>query len=93
MKEDGFLAHNTDKLLLLFVLIGCGLLILHVIHHGMPDDGLLAWVEHSFDVVLGALVLILTGRTARADGQTANGLPPTTSTPAEPPPAIHKVND
>ena len=77
--KDSWLTHNTDKFLLLFVLLLTATMILHILHHGTPDQGLLAWAEHTFDVILGALVLILTGRTARADGQTGNGLPPTTA--------------
>jgi len=81
--QDNWWNHNTDKILLLTILLLAGGLIVHFVHHSM-DDSLLAWAEHTFDVILGALVLILTGRNARADGQTANGLPPTPTEPPKP---------
>lgn len=76
--KDNWLNHNTDKILLFILTVLLGLMIIHVIHHGASDDKLLAWAENTFDTVLGALIMVLTGRIARSDGQTANGLPPTT---------------
>lgn len=82
MKES-WISHNTDKLILAILLILSGIFIVHLVHHGGTDQNLLTFAEGSFSTILGALILILTGRGPRADGQTANGLPPT-STPSTP---------
>ena len=77
---DTWINHNTDKLLLFSLVLLAGFLILHIIHHG-GDASTLDWAENEFSTVLGALILILTGRIARSDGQTANGIPPATAPP------------
>lgn len=77
--KDTWWSHNTDKLLLYTLVCLGATIVLHMVHHG--DAMGIEWAEHSFDVVLGALILILTGRNARADGQTSNGAPPTPSYP------------
>jgi hypothetical protein len=74
MKES-WLSHNTDKMLLFLLVILGAVLVLVINYHG-GDEKLLEWAETSCSTVLGALILILTGRIARSDGQTANGLPP-----------------
>lgn len=88
--KDNWWNHNTDKVLLfVLVLIMC-YMVMHIIHHDNSGPAL-EWAENSFSTVLGALILILTGRVQRADGQTANGAPPTTPsvmiTPEPPKPA------
>lgn len=87
--KDSWWTHNTDKLLLFVLIILFGLLIVHIIHH-QPDTSTLDWAENEFSTVLGALILILTGRIARSDGQTANGLPPTPSVPKVPNESDHQ---
>lgn len=57
-----WLVHNTDKLLLYSLVILGGTFMLHVLHHGAADDKLMAWLENAFSTILGALILILTGR-------------------------------
>jgi len=49
--------------------------MLHILHHGRPDVELLSWLENSFSTVLGALILILTGRDRQrtADQPGGNG--------------------
>lgn len=81
--RDNWFNHSTDKLLLFILVVLGGLLILHIMHHDSGDMQAVTWAENSFSTVLGALILILTGRIARSDGQTANGLPPT-PTPKDP---------
>jgi len=63
MKE--WLIHNTDKLLLYSLVVLGGIFMIHLLHHGSPDEKLLAWLENAFSTVLGALILILTGRTSQ----------------------------
>jgi hypothetical protein len=83
--KDTWLNHNTDKLLLFLLVLATGYIVMHIIHHGTADQGALEWAENAFSTVLGALILILTGRVNRTDGQTANGVPPTIpSTPQAP---------
>lgn len=79
--KDTWLTHNTDKLLLFLLIICFGSLILHILHHG-SDANTLSWAENEFSGVVGAFILILTGRTNRADGQTGNGLPTPPVAPA-----------
>lgn len=86
MKESWW-SHNTDKLLLFTLVILLGGFNLFIFFHG-ANEKMLDWSQDTINTVLGALLLILTGRVARADGQTANGLPPTSTppvTPMEPP--------
>jgi hypothetical protein len=96
--RENFLTHNTDKLLLFVLVIIGGLLIMHMVHHNV-DSETLKWIETEVSTVLGALILILTGRIARTDGQTANGQPPTPTLPdptpnptpnSIPSPVVHK---
>lgn len=82
MKES-WLSHNTDKLLLYSLVAMFVGLILYSFAHG-GSEKLLDWEQDTCATILGALLLILTGRVARADGQTANGLPPTPAPPVMP---------
>jgi peptidoglycan/LPS O-acetylase OafA/YrhL len=94
--KDTWLTHNTDKILLCgLVLIFWGttlIVAIHLFHHDSGDMQTVAFISFmtgSFSTLLGALVMLLTGRTARADGQTANGLPPDTApapSPSDPGP-------
>lgn len=43
-------------------------MILHLVNKGTNQD-IITWAENSFSTALGALILILTGRIARADVQ------------------------
>ena len=65
--KDSWINHNTDKLLLYSLVLFSGVFMIHVIHHGPADQGLLSWLENAFSTILGALILILTGRVNRAD--------------------------
>jgi len=67
--KDNWLNHNTDKLLLYSLVLLTGILMIHVIHDG-ADKSILEWLENAFSTVLGALILILTGRVNRADSPT-----------------------
>ena len=77
--QDNFLNHNFDKLLLFVLTLLTGSIVIHIIHHQTVDQSAMPWAENAFSTVLGALILILTGRIQRSDGQTANGQPPTPS--------------
>lgn len=79
--KDTWWNHNTDKVMLFVLVLILALMTMHVVHHDPGDMEAVAWVTGSFSTVLGALILILTGRKERADGQTANGLPPTPPSP------------
>jgi hypothetical protein len=83
--KDSWINHNTDKLLLFVLVLASGMLVMHMVHHQVDKDAL-TWAENSFSTVLGALILILTGRIQRADNQTANGAPPAPG--YAPPPAV-----
>jgi len=83
--KDNWFNHNTDKLLLYSLVILGGVFMMHVIHHGGSDAQLLTWLENAFSTVLGALILILTGRIARAGNGSTNGTPP-------PPPGPDTLN-
>jgi hypothetical protein len=62
---------NTDKLLLYSLVLLGGLFLIHILHHGTTDEKLMSWLENSFSTVLGALILILTGRKADSGGSGA----------------------
>lgn len=74
--KDNWLNHNTDKILLFALVLVLLCVTVHIAHHDAGDMEAVTWSEGSFSTVLGALILILTGRIGRADGQTASGLPP-----------------
>lgn len=80
--NDSWINHNTDKLLLFVLVILGGIMVMHITHHDAGDMQAMTWAEGAFSTTLGALILILTGRVQRSDGQTANGLPP--NMPASP---------
>lgn len=94
--KDTWRAHNTDKLLLfILVLVLLGVTV-HIAHHDPGDMEAVTWSEGSFSTVLGALILILTGRVSRADGQPANGVTPHSAPvtpPAVSPPPPGAMND
>lgn len=75
--KDTFLNHNFDKILLFVLVVMLMFAVDHVLEHHGGDMQALEWATGAFSTVLGALVMVLTGRVSRADGQTANGLPPT----------------
>lgn len=57
--------------------------MIHLVHHGYADKDLLTWLENAFSTVLGALILILTGRVQRANNGETNA-PKTSSTDTTP---------
>jgi hypothetical protein len=74
--KDTWLNHNTDKILLfLLVLLGDGLVVFFVLK-GIHDHDIIIWALTSASNILGAIIMMLTGRINRADGQTANGVLP-----------------
>lgn len=75
--KDSWLNHNTDKVMLFLLTLILVAVTVHVVHHDAGDMQAFAWASGAFSTVLGALVMILTGRIQRADNQTANGQPPT----------------
>lgn len=92
--KDNFLNHNFDKLLLFALVLLMSGIVIHIAHHESGDMQAVTWAQGAFSTVLGALILILTGRVARSDGQTANGAPPTPAvdTPATPSTPIVKAH-
>jgi len=84
--RDTWWNHNTDKILLFVLTIILVVVTVHIIHHDQGDMQAFGWASGAFSTVLGALVMILTGRVQRADGQMANGLPSPTNT--DPPPTV-----
>lgn len=79
--KDTWWNHNTDKVLLFVLVLLGGFMVMHIVHHDPSNMEAMTWAEGAFSTTLGALILILTGRVQRSDGQTANGLPPTAVTP------------
>lgn len=75
--EMSWLWHNTDKLiLLLLILIGKAMVLYLVTHH--MDASVVNWAQNSYDTILGALIMVLTGRITRANvGTNSNGGTPT----------------
>jgi hypothetical protein len=65
----------------------------HVLAHHAGDMQAFEWISGAFSTLLGALVMVLTGRISRADGQTANGAPPTPpqAEPPAPPVALKPI--
>ena len=80
--QETWWSHNTDKILLVFVWLVADLLVfLFVLVFKVNDHDLVIWALTTASNVLGAILLLLTGRVQRADGQTANGQPPTPTDP------------
>jgi uncharacterized membrane protein YdcZ (DUF606 family) len=88
--QDTWWNHNTDKLILL--LLAAGLwsstmwAAMHIFHHDLDNMAALAFISFmtgSVSTVLGALILILTGRTFRADNPTPA---PSVPSPEQPKP-------
>lgn len=89
--KDNWFNHNTDKLLLSVLVVLLIVLNVHLAHHDGTNMQTITWAHDAFNTVLGALILILTGRinrADRADGQTTNGIPPHSP---ETPPVITPV--
>lgn len=85
--RDNWWNHNTDKVMLFVLVVLLAFITIHIAHHDAQDMQAVTWAEGAFSTVLGALILILTGRVNRSDGQTANGLSPSS------PPAISNPSD
>lgn len=88
--KDSWFNHNTDKLILLVLVLllwgTCITAAIHIFHHddaSMQAIAFISFMTGSVSTTLGALILILTGRTVRADGHTSSGTPPTSSAPPE----------
>ena len=84
--QDNWWSHNTDKLILLFLVIllwtSTAVIAVHIFHHDVDSMEAIAFISFmtgSVSTVLGALVMIMTGRIQRAD---------TPATPAAVPPTI-----
>ena len=75
--KDNWWNHNTDKILLYSLVLLTGYIVVHIVHHGDVDQSALAWAENAFSTVLGALILILTGRIQRTNGGTSGTTKPT----------------
>lgn len=74
--KDNWINHNTDKLMLFILVVGAGMMAEHVISAHSGDMQAFEWISGAFSTLLGALVMVLTGRSNRADNQTGNGVPP-----------------
>lgn len=89
--KDSWFNHNTDKLILLILTVllwtSCLSTAIWILRHmsdNMEAIAFIAFMTGTVSTVLGALVMILTGRSNRADGQTSNGTPPTPVAVADP---------
>ena len=60
-----------------FTTMGMVYLIFRYYSDNMIAVAFVSFLTGSVSTVLGALVMMLTGRANRADGQTGNGVPPT----------------
>lgn len=86
MTNDNFLNHNFDKILLFISLVMAGFMVLHMVHRNTNDLQSIAWSQSVFSTILGALVLMLTGRIQRAaDTSQPNSSTVTVSSTATPP--------
>jgi len=79
--KDNWWNHNTDKMLLLFLVLifwfttlWMAYLIFRYYTDNMVAVAFVSFLTGSVSTVLGALVMMLTGRSNRVDGQTANGV-------------------
>jgi len=72
---------QIDKILLFLLVVLTGVMVLHMVHH-VADMEALTWAENAFSTVLGALILILTGRigsgASGGNGKGDRGSTPTT---------------
>jgi hypothetical protein len=82
--KDTFLNHNFDKMLLFILLLLAGYLVMHIVHHDPNDMQAMTWAEGAFSTILGALILILTGRINNAHPLQPDDSPPL-SNPPQPP--------
>ena len=79
--KDTWLNHNTDKILLFALTVLLLFFAGHILHHDSDNMQAFEFITGAFSTVHVALVMILTGRISRADGQSSNGQPPTSSVP------------
>jgi hypothetical protein len=86
--QDSWWNHNTDKLILFFLVMVLWFSTMwgaiHIFHHDVDSMEAIAFISFmtgSVSTVLGALVMIMTGRANRADGQTGNGATPALNPP------------
>ena len=70
--KDNWINHNTDKMMLFVLLVLAGYIVLHIVHHDPDNMQATTWAEGAFSTILGALILILTGRVQRADAPPAS---------------------
>ena len=87
--KDTWWNHNTDKVILLFLVLMLWLttiaVAVHIFHHdsdSMQAIAFISFMTGSVSTVLGALVMIMTGRIQRADNSVAS-FQVTASTPTE----------
>jgi hypothetical protein len=81
--KDNWINHNTDKLMLFVLLVLGGYMVMHIVHHDQGDMQAMTWAEGAFSTILGALILILTGRVNAA--HPANGDAPPIQQPSPAP--------
>jgi hypothetical protein len=80
-----FLNEHFNVLILVFLFVGAGAVLLHVVHH-TQDQVTLNWLEHVSDQILAALLGMMTGyRIAQATNPTPPPPLPSPISPAEPP--------
>ena len=65
---------SSHKLMLFILLLMGAALVMHIVHHDVGDMQAMTWAEGSFSTILGALILMLTGRIARAEPPAPTGL-------------------
>ena len=77
--QETWWSHNTDKIIILFLVVMLWFstlwAALHIFHHDIDNMAALAFISFmtgAVSTVLGALVMIMTGRIQRAD---QNGTP------------------
>jgi hypothetical protein len=91
--RETWLAHNTDKMVILFLVVMLWFstlwAALHIFHHDIDNMAALAFISFmtgAVSTVLGALVMIMTGRIQRADGP--HPTPSPTPSPNPPPSGV-----
>lgn len=55
-----FIGEHFNVLILVFLFIGTGSVLIHIIHHS-SDQSVLNWIEHVSDQILAALLGMMTG--------------------------------
>lgn len=76
-----FVKHNLDKFVMAALFVFMVSVVIHMSHDGLTDSGAVNWAREQAGIILGALVMLITGRRQNETQQKLDNL---TTPPAKP---------